>query len=93
MSTWKTKAAIGIGTMGLAMGALSALAPEDPDHRDPIRGNMIERNIDDLSDADEKSKDRMRDEGTDGIGDENSERLRPVEPTPGGRPKVRIRLP
>ncbi|WP_182263225.1 hypothetical protein [Rhodococcus sp. UFZ-B548] len=92
MATWKTRAAVGLGTMGLVLGALNTLAPQSPDtdERDRTR---IERDLGDLSDSDERARDRVYDNGSDGLNDENRERLRPVEPRPGELPKVRIRLP
>lgn len=89
LTSWKTKAAVGVGALGLALGAMNALAPEQ-EHGNS--GTSIERDTGDLSDSDSNSRDRMREQGGDGINDDNRERVRPVEPTLV-RPKIRIRLP
>lgn len=91
MPSWKTKAVIGLGVVGLVSGATNALAPQTDDGRDSTR-TTVERSVGDLSDSDQSSKDRLRDRGIDGISDENRERLRPDQPTPA-HPKIRIRLP
>ncbi|OUS97272.1 hypothetical protein [Rhodococcus sp. NCIMB 12038] len=88
MPGWKTNAAVVVGTAGLVFGALGALGPDQPteDERNRTR---VEQQIGDLSDADEASKDRMRESGIDGLDMENRETLRPGERLP----RLRIRLP
>lgn len=88
MPGWKTRAAVVLGTAGLVFGALGALGPErsTPDDHDRAR---LEQNVNDLSDADETNKDRMRDNGLSGLDMENQEKLRPGEHLP----HIRIRLP
>jgi hypothetical protein len=80
------------GTAGLIAGSLWALAPtlphQTPPTREQIQQDHGQRQLEDLTDADQSTKDRWRDEANDlghtGIKQKN---------TPGEiRPDLRIRL-
>jgi len=83
---------IGATVIGLAVGANQMLAPGTPDE---VRQNRQQQLVEDLSDADENSKERMRESGKDHLDAENDQKLRPGEhrPPEPRRPKIRIRLP
>ena len=90
MSNWKSRAAVGLGAMGLAAGVLTAISPDQPQTEQDRSRSNIERDLGNLSDSEEANRDRFRDEGKD-LGDANNEeRLRPGEHRP---PKLRIRFP
>lgn len=85
-------ALIGASVVLLAVGANQALQPSTPggDHQPPRQGQLG-----DLSDADERSKDRMRDDANDHVDAEERRRLAPGETRPPEprRPRVQLRLP
>lgn len=86
MPGWKTNTTVVAGVAGLVFGTLGALGPEQsPDERRDRLGSQLS----DLSDADQISKDRLRERGMDGIDMENREKLLPAERLP----RIRIRLP
>ncbi|MEH6807065.1 MAG: hypothetical protein V7697_28900 [Rhodococcus erythropolis] len=87
MASWKTNTAIVAGTAVMVFGALSALGPDQSANDD--RRDHLNQQLDELSDADQSSKDRMRENGMDGIDMENKEKLLPRETLP----HIRIRLP
>jgi hypothetical protein len=85
-------ALVGVSVVVLAVGANQALQPSTTggDHQPPRQGQLEE-----LSDADEHGKGRMRDEANDHMDAEERRRLAPGEtraPEPR-RPRVRLRLP
>lgn len=88
----KETALIGATVIGLAVGANQILAPDTPEE---VRRNHQQQMVDDLGDADDNSKQRMRDDGNDHLDAENDQKLRPGEhrPPEPTRPKLRIRLP
>lgn len=85
-------ALVGASVVVLVVGANQLLQPSSPggDHEPPRQGQL-----EDLSDADERSKGRMRDEANDLVDSENRRRIAPGETRPLGprRPRVRLRLP
>lgn len=88
----KETALIGATVIGLAIGANQLLSPSTPEE---IRQNHQQQMTEDLADADENSRERMRDSGNDHLNAENDQKLshqehRPPEPH---RPKIRIRFP
>lgn len=86
MANWKTNTAVVLGTAGLVFGVLGALGPQEQNRN--IR--TVDQQLGDLADSHETTNDRLRDQGTDGIHAENSEKLHPREHRP---PHIRIRLP
>lgn len=88
----KDTALIGASVVLLAVGANQALQPSTPggDHQPPGQDR-----VGDLSDADERSKGRMRDEASDHVDAEERRRTAPRETRPPEprRPRVRLRLP
>lgn len=88
----KETAVVGAAVIVLAVGANQMLAPDSPED---VRQNQQQQQVENLSDADENSKGRMRDEGNDHGNAENDEDLKPGEHKPPEpyRPKIRIRLP
>ena len=84
---------VAAGTAGLISGALWAIEPrlpgQDPPTQQQVQQEQTDRQTGDLSDADQTSKDRMRDEGTDHLNAENTQKNGAHEP----RPKIRIRIP
>lgn len=84
-------ALVGTSVVVLAVGANQLLQPSSPggDHQPPRQGQL-----EDLSDADERSKARMRDEANDHVDAEERRRMAPGETRPDSRrPRVRLRLP
>lgn len=90
--TVKETALIGATVIGLAIGANQMLSPSTPQEQ---RQNHQQQLVEDLSDADETSKQRMRESGTDHSDAENDQKLRPGERRPPEPyvPRIRIRLP
>lgn len=90
--TLKESLLVGGAVIGLAFGAHQALAPATPEE---FSKNRKEQMLEDLADADEASKQRMRESGNDHLDAENDRKLRPGETRPPERrvPKIRIRLP
>lgn len=88
----KETALIGATVIGLAIGANQLLSPSTPEE---VRQNLHQQMTEDLADADENSKGRMRDSGNDHLHAENDQKLRHGEhrPPEPHRPKIRIRFP
>ena len=89
---FKDTALVAASVLVLAVGANQVLQPTSTDEFDQQRR---QGQLDHLSDADESSKGRMRDEGNDLVDAENDRRNRSVQtqaPQPR-RPRVRLRLP
>lgn len=85
-------ALVGASVVVLAVGANQMLQPSNPrDDLQPPRQGQLE----DLSDTDERSKGRMRDEADDLVDAEERRRIAPGETRPPEprRPRVRLRLP
>lgn len=84
---------IAAGTAGIISGVLWAIEPRLPNQDLPtqqqVQQEHQDRQISDLADADQASKDRMRDEANDHINAENDQKNGSHEP----RPKIRIRIP
>lgn len=84
---------VAAGTAGLISGALWAIEPRLPNQNPPtqqqIQQEHQDRQVGDLADADQAAKDRARDEATDHVNAENTQKNGAHEP----RPKIRIRLP
>jgi hypothetical protein len=80
------------GTAGLIAGGLWALEPALPNQTPPtqqqVQQNHDQRQIEDLSDADQNSKDRWRDEANDLVNAENDRKNTPGE----FRPDLRFRF-
>lgn len=88
----RDSALVAASVVVLAVGANELLQPASPgdDRQTPRQGQL-----DDLSDADENSKGRMRDEVNDLVDAEERRRITPGEtrrPEPQ-RPRVRLRPP
>lgn len=82
--------ATGMAVIGLAVGANQMLEPRTPAE---IRDEQQTRQIENLSDSQERSDDSKRENGTDHVNAEIKERNQPVEPRPGTKPKLRLRIP
>ena len=82
--------AAGIAVIGLAVGANQMLEPRTPAE---IRNEQQTRQIENLSDSQERSDDNKRENGNDHLNAEIKERNQPVEPRPGLKPKLRFRIP
>ncbi|GGD24602.1 hypothetical protein [Nocardioides daphniae] len=89
--SFKETALIGATVVGLAVGVNQLLAPSTPEES---RQNQQQQQVENLSDADENNKQRMRDEGNDHVDAENDQKVRSGERRPPEpyRPKIRIRL-
>lgn len=85
-------ALVGASVVMLAVGANQMLQPPGTgdDHQPPRQGQL-----EDLSDADERSKGRTRDDANDHVDAEGRRRIAPGETRPPEprRPRVRLRLP
>lgn len=91
MADWRGKAAVVVGVVGLAAGGLHAITPDTRQPTPPAQ--QVQRDLETLSDANERSTDRMREQGMDGVDAENRERLVSGQ-TPPNRPdgpRLRIR--
>lgn len=85
MKGWKKGVLVAGAVASISSGALWMFEPGKPGTEKATQ-QEIERQLDMLQDADEASKDRMRDRGMDGVDMENSQKLVPHEPRP--RPPV-----
>ena len=95
MSELRNRVAVGIGVAGVVWGLAAALAPPARDvdtGRSRPGQSSAAQDTGDLSDADERSKSRMRDSGNDLVDAENDQSLKPGERRPPERPRVRIRI-
>lgn len=89
MRAWQ-KSALVVGTTAtLISGGLWALDPARPGTSEADT-QQVERQMGQLEDADEMSKDRMRDEGMDGVDAENRRKADAGEVRP--RPQARFPL-
>lgn len=88
----KKNLVVTLGTAGLVAGSLWILEPQlqkDKPALDQVQQETTERNVENLSDANDKTKDRYRDEGNDLVNAENARKNAPGEI----RPDVKLRLP
>lgn len=80
------------GTAGLIAGGLWALAPtlpnQSPPSREQVQQDHGQRQLEDLADADQGTKDRWRDEANDLVNAETKQKNTPGEI----RPDLRVRL-
>lgn len=91
--SWKTTAVIGASVIVMAVGVTQALEPRTLKE---IEKQRVQQQLDNLSDADEQNKERIRRQGQDGLNSENQRKLIPGEerpPTKAPRPRFRIRIP
>lgn len=90
--SWKNTALIGASTIVLVVGVNQALQPRTPAEFDKQRN---QQQVEELSDADEQSKERIRRSGEEGLKSENQRKLVPTVPSPPvkpPRPRIRLRL-
>lgn len=88
----KKNLAITLGTVGLITGSLWVAEPhltQGKNTLDQVQQDTSERKEGDLSDANDMSKDRYRDEANDLVDAENERKNTPGEV----RPKIKLRLP
>jgi hypothetical protein len=85
----KNTVAIGAGVIVLAVGANQALVPKDVND---YQENRRQTQLEELSDSYERDTGRVRDEGNAHLDAELDQRNMPVEPRPGERPHLKIRL-
>lgn len=93
--TWKNTALIGGTVVVIAVGVNQLLEPKTLQEMDRQRQ---QQQVDQASDADEQSKERMRAASEDGLRSEQGRRLVPGEHRPGlpgprHRHRIRLRLP
>lgn len=93
--SWKTTAFIGTSAIVMVVGVNQMLEPRTVEE---INKQNTRQQVDNLSDADEQSKDRIRSSGEDGLKSENQRKLIPREERPPVKPtrpriRIRIRLP
>lgn len=87
--TLKTRAAAAAGVVALTVGALDALAPKTPEDFDRhVRQQQVEQ----ASDAQERERERLRDEADAAADADHRDRLRPGEHRPPEKPPIRIRI-
>lgn len=91
MKGWQKGLLIAGTTAAMATGTMWAFEPAKPGTQEGAR-QEVERQMNNLEDADELSKDRMRERGIDGVDMENQQKLAPHEPRPP-RPRVRVPFP
>lgn len=75
-------AGIAIVTAATVIGVATRYAPPAIDNNTPNKVNSVENRMEDLSDAQDGSNQRMRDEGIDHGNAENAERLKVTFPDP-----------
>ncbi|MGV9748319.1 hypothetical protein ACWDTG_25950 [Rhodococcus zopfii] len=80
-------AGVVIGAAATVIGISTRYAPPEIDNNTPAKVNSVENGIEDLSDAQERSQDRMREEGIDHGHAENEERLKVTIPDPPRFPR------
>lgn len=87
----KETAVVGATVIALAVGANQLLQPTTVDE---IRQQHDQQQVDNLSDADQSSKDRIRENGDDQANAETDRRNRSAlrEPPDPHRPHIRLRL-
>lgn len=90
----KDKTAIVLGTAALAFAAMTMVQPHLPDQpaRTPqqLQQDRLDKDVADLSDADENRKGRLREEGNDLLEADRRDRLRPGERRPPKVPSFRF---
>lgn len=93
MATVRERVAVGLAAGGVLWGLNTMLQPghDDPDPARSPAGTSIQQDLEDLADADEISKNRMRDEGNDLIDGNLKDELNPSERRPPEAPRLRIR--
>lgn len=87
----KTTVVIGVTVIGIAVGATQLLtAPPQEVHQ-----QQRDQQVQDLSDADERSKATQKENGDAAAEAERRQKLKPIVPTvnPKPKPKIRIRVP
>lgn len=82
--------ATGLTVIGLAVGANQVLEPRTTQE---INQEYHDRQLDNASDAQERSNETKRDEGADHLEAENKQKISPGELRPGEKPRLRIRIP
>lgn len=82
--------ATGLTVIGLAVSANQVLEPRTMQE---INQEYQDRQLDNAGDAQERSNETKRDDGTDHLNAENKQKVTPVEPRPGEKPRLRIRIP
>lgn len=87
----KTTLATGVTVIALAAGATQMLTTSPADHEAQRR----EQQVQDLADADERSKAAQKDSGDAAAEADRKQKLKPVVPTakPKVKPRIRIRIP
>lgn len=90
MATPKEKVFVAVAAVALVFGGLHYLEPKTPRE---LRDARLREQIEQLSDADETTRDRQRRDGDDLRDADSRDRLRPGERRPPELPHVRIRLP
>lgn len=89
--TIKERVVIAISSGMLATGLVASFQPpsQDPHER---QSRQLQEQVGDLSDAQEKEHQRMRDAANDHAEAENARRLAPGDYGPAEHPRVRIRI-
>ncbi len=88
-TTWQAKICVVATVAGLTGAGLKYLEPRTPEQ---LRQDRVQEQVEQLSDADEANKDRLRRDGEDAAEAHRRDRLRPAEHRPPDRPSVRVRL-
>lgn len=81
--------ATGLTIIGLAIGANQILEPRTTQE---IKQEYQDRQLDNASDAQERSNETKRDEGMDHLNAEEKQKITPIEPRPGNKPRLRIKI-
>lgn len=93
MKTWQKNTATALTVMSLGLGVVALV---DPSRNPPITDTPPDVSVEDLDDANGRNSDRIREQGIDGVNDENRDKLTPGEhrsPDPKRPPHVHFPLP
>ena len=85
----KTTLATGAAVIALATGATQLITAKPAD----VEAQRRDQQVQDLADADERSKAAQKASGDAAAEAERVQKLKPVLPTTKPRPKIRIRIP
>lgn len=87
----KTTLATGVTVIALAAGATQLLTAKPAD----LEAQRREQQVQDLADADERSKAAQKESGDSAAEADRRQKLKPVVPTakPKPKPRIRIRIP
>lgn len=85
----KTTLATGVTVIALAAGATQLLTAKPAD----VEAQRREQQVQDLADADERSKAVQKENGDAAAEAVRQQKLKPVVPTAKPKPKIRIRIP